>query len=106
MNNQEVFTKIYKKKIWGNGTPYSPSSGDGSLPEMALPYLQFVQNSIQNNKIESVFDFGHGDWTMWRDCKFENVSYLGIDIAEGLLERVGAIYENPRRQFRHSSELT
>jgi hypothetical protein len=106
MNNQDVFTKIYKQRIWGNGTPDSPSSGDGSLPEMSLPYLQFVQNSIQNNEIESVFDFGHGDWTMWRDYKFENVSYLGIDIAEGLSERVGAIYENPTRKFLHSSELT
>ena len=106
MNNQEVFTKIYKQKIWGNGTPNSPSSGDGSLPEMSLPYLQFVQNSIIDNEIKSVFDFGHGDWTMWRDYKFENVSYSGIDIAEGLSERVGAIYENPRRKFLHSSELT
>lgn len=106
MNNQEIFTKIYKDRIWGNGTPDSPSSGDGSLPEMSLPFLQFVQNVIQDNEIESVIDFGHGDWTMWRDYKFENVSYLGIDIAEGLSERVGAIYENSARKFCHSSKLT
>lgn len=106
MHNQDIFTKIYKDRIWGNGSPDSPSSGDGSLPEMSLPYLLFVQKVIQDHDIKSVCDFGHGDWTMWRDYKFENVSYLGIDIAEGLSERVGAIYENPTRKFRHSSELT
>ena len=105
MSNQEVFTKIYNDRIWGKGTPSSPSSGDGSHPDMSLPYLQLVKSSIQDKGIDTVFDFGHGDWMMWRDYKFENVSYLGVDIAEGLSERVGAIYENSRRKFRHSSEL-
>jgi len=105
MNNQDVFTRIYKEKIWGNGTQNSPSSGDGSLPKMSLPYLRFVQNTIQDYDIKSVFDFGHGDWTMWRDYKFEDVSYLGIDVAQGLSESVAAIYGNPRRRFRHSPEL-
>ena len=105
MSNQEVFTKIYKERIRGKGTPSSPSSGDGSLPDISLPYLQFVRSAIQDNEIESVFDFGHGDLVMWRDYKFEDVSYLGIDIAEGLSQRVGAIYENPTRKFRHSTEL-
>lgn len=105
MDNQQVFTKIYKDKIWGSGTPSSPSSGDGSLPEMSLPYLKFVQCIIQENNIEKVFDFGHGDWTMWRDYKFEDVSYLGVDIADGLSESVGNTYENPQRKFRHCLEL-
>ena len=105
MNNREVFTKIYEEKIWGKGTPSSPLSGAGSHPDMSLPYLQFVKSTIQSNGIKTVFDFGHGDWAMWRDYQFEDVSYVGVDTAVGLSERVGAIYGNSRRTFRPSSEF-
>lgn len=105
MSNEYVFTKIYNEKIWGKGTPSSPSSGAGSDPDMSLPYLQFVKSTIQSNGIKTVFDFGHGDWTMWRDYKFEDVSYIGVDIALGLSEKVGAVYGNLRKVFLHSSKF-
>jgi hypothetical protein len=45
-------------------------------------------------------DFGHGDWEMWENFKFENVSYIGFDVANNLSEMVQAKYGNSHRSFR------
>ena len=82
--NESAFERIYKEKIWGEGTLVSPLSGTGSNPDLAKPYVDFVRDTVRDFSIESVLDFGHGDWAMWRDYKFEETHYLGVDVVNDL----------------------
>lgn len=98
-SNAHIFSKIYKNSIWGDGT-LIPKSGIGSLPHNAEFYVNFVEKIISDYEIKSVVDVGHGDWKMWRDKSFENVSYYGVDVADGLSEEVTAKFGNPKRIFK------
>jgi hypothetical protein len=84
VERESVFSKIYLEKLWGSGTEFEPLSGAGSNPDVARPYVNFVQSIIGKFKISTVLDVGHGDWAMWRDYKFEDTNYIGVDVAHGL----------------------
>ncbi|CAN2171668.1 hypothetical protein MCEMRE195_00071 [Candidatus Nanopelagicaceae bacterium] len=100
MNPQEIFGKIYSEHVWGDGTKDSPLSGGGSLAVNAQDYVDFVRKFIENNQVESVVDFGHGDWQMWKNYTFENVTYFGLDVANKLSENIQQIYGNDKRSFQ------
>jgi hypothetical protein len=86
-STQHIFEKIYSTQRWKKRGESEPSSGPGSNPSVAQDYVEFVRQVIQDNKIDSVLDLGHGDWAMWRDYKFEDTSYLGLDVVPWLVER-------------------
>jgi len=97
----EVFTKIYEKRVWGQGSVSSPLSGPGSTPDNALPYVDFVKQTIDLYAISNVFDFGHGDWAMWRDYKFENTNYTGVDVVFELSKKNQESFGSQRIKFLH-----
>lgn len=68
----------------GSKVSVGSDSGEGSNPDFALPYVNFIKQIIDKYKVGSVLDFGHGDWEMWRDYRFENVRYTGLDVVEFL----------------------
>jgi hypothetical protein len=96
---ESIFSKIYRDHVWGTGGLDSPLSGQGSLPHVAKPYVDFVERIIERYAISSVLDVGHGDWKMWQDYKFENTNYLGIDVAESISESNMVKFGNDRRRF-------
>jgi hypothetical protein len=100
----EIFTTIYLENRWGDGIQI-PKSGVGSLPSNAVQYVRFIEKIITDYKIESVVDVGHGDWSMWRDYKFENVRYFGVDVSRGLSEQVSSQYGNPNRIFKFADGI-
>jgi len=99
IKQDSVFSQIYKNHIWGSGSADSPLSGRGSIPDVAYPYVDFVRNVILQYKIVSVLDVGHGDWSMWRDYKFENTNYLGVDVAAKISDQNNEKYGNLQRKF-------
>lgn len=100
MNYGEVFGKIYKNRVWGDGSETKPLSGSGSNPTNAATYVNYVKNFILTNGILSVVDFGHGDWQMWREYSFQGIGYLGVDVAEGLSAEIQAKYGDEIRHFK------
>ena len=100
-SDEDAFDKIYEKGIWGNGTSESPSSGTGSNPSAAIPYVDFIRANIRNLEIKSVLDLGHGDWAMWENYKFEDTSYLGVDVVQTLSTRNTEKYGSRNVEFRH-----
>jgi hypothetical protein len=102
VSNNEVFSEIYQSLKWGDGSYAKPLSGEGSVPELAAPYVEFVQRVIDQFDVKSVLECGHGDWSMWRDFKFEGIDYLGFDVADGLSENVSAIFGSENRKFLQS----
>lgn len=101
-----IFWKIYKEGVWGNGSRDYPFSGPGSNPDIALPYVNFVRKIIDEYKIETVLDVGHGDWAMWKDYKFEDLIYTGIDLAKGLSAQNTKILGSKNRKFLETSVLS
>jgi hypothetical protein len=100
---ESIFTKIYKEKVWGEGTLSSPLSGLGSAPEMAKPYVDLVSKIVKSLNITSILDIGHGDWVMWQDYKFEDTKYFGIDIAEDIGDQNTKIHGNENTHFKKVS---
>lgn len=99
MSLNEIFSQIYQKKQWGSKVSVGSDSGEGSDPDIALPYVNFVKQMIVKYKVGSVIDFGHGDWEMWRDYRFENVKYTGLDVVKFLSKELSIQFGNTNRKF-------
>ena len=99
MSLNDIFSQIYQKKHWGSKVSVGSDSGEGSNPDIALPYVNFIEQIIVKYKVGSVLDFGHGDWEMWRDYRFENVQYTGLDVVEFLSNELSIKYGGADRKF-------
>ena len=102
MNNKEIFSQIYSDKIWGDGVRV-PLSGSGSKPENSITYVNIIKTYILENDVNSILDFGHGDfemWKFWGDEAFSTVDYVGIDVVEKLSVLTELNYGNSNRKFK------
>lgn len=97
-NLRQVFDKIYKDRVWGDGI-HSPRSGSGSKPDNAITYVKFVKKIINDYGIESVTDFGHGDWLMWGDYRFHGISYTGIEVSKYAHDVAKSNFGSTERNF-------
>ncbi|OZB40145.1 MAG: hypothetical protein B7X48_06140 [Acidiphilium sp. 34-60-192] len=78
-NVRNVFEQIYEKNLWGFG------SGVGSLAENNIGYIKFLSDFLIDNEIDSVLDFGCGDWQFSQFINWNNVSYCGVDVVEKII---------------------
>lgn len=70
-----VFERIYRDKVWGEG------SGPGSDPVAAKPYLDYLRKLIAEKQIKHVVDVGCGDRRIYDGFTgFNEVWYMGVDI--------------------------
>src|SRR5262245_33658710 len=76
-----VFEKIYRTGLWGGG------SGRGSDPEVAQPYMLFLQDFLERNAIDSVVDIGCGDWSFSALIDWGSRRYLGVDVVPSVIEQ-------------------
>lgn len=74
------FSEIYDRNEWGYG------SGVGSLPLNNVAYINFIRMFIERNNIQSVVDFGCGDWQFSRFIGWAGVLYTGFDIVEDVIQ--------------------
>jgi SAM-dependent methyltransferase len=73
---KEVFTEIYRSKVWGDG------SGGGS-GEQAQPYCDFITQYLSWPITLTVLDIGCGDLSIARRIKWGVSRYIGIDATSG-----------------------
>jgi SAM-dependent methyltransferase len=90
LSAQDVFTKVYAEKMWGDGSE-TFYSGPGSNEEAAAPYADFVTRFIAEHQIRSVVDLGCGDFRVGRMITSSGVSFTGVDVVQPLID------ENSRR---------
>ena len=75
-----AFTNNYLTNKWIN------SSGRGSIPKNAMPFINYVQSFIITQPITSIVDIGCGDWELMKLVNIpESISYLGIDLVEHVI---------------------
>jgi SAM-dependent methyltransferase len=85
LSAQDVFTKVYAQKMWGDG-PEAFYSGPGSNGEAAAPYADFVTGFITEHSIRSVVDLGCGDFRVGRMIASSGVSVTGVDVVQPLID--------------------
>jgi SAM-dependent methyltransferase len=88
-----TFDKIYSHNRWGFG------SGHGSLPKVTEGYRRFVQDFIREHRVQTVVDFGCGDWQISRLMDWAGVEYLGLDVAQSVIENNRATYGGQNVRF-------
>jgi SAM-dependent methyltransferase len=83
---EDIFTRVYDEKIWGESSDGLGSSGSGSSAEASKPYVSFVNKFINKKKIRSVLDVGCGDGAITGYLRLgEKIKYIGIDVVEYLV---------------------
>jgi len=111
MNNdldkmQEVFEEIYITQKWVQGRENPESlSGPGSFPEVVVNWINRLQNFLHEKKINSVVDYGCGDFVVYKNFDWMNIQYTGIDISQKAIE-LAKINAPARENFKFICDKT
>jgi len=89
---KEIFTNIYDKNKWGNG------SGPGSSIKYNKKFIPFLQKSVNENN--TILDLGCGDFNYTSQIDFSNKTYIGIDCVESVIEKNNKDYSNSNIHFK------
>lgn len=82
---KKVFTTIYDDKEWGVSRN-SNTSGTGDILSN-LAFFQFFELFLTKTGIESLLDFGCGDWSLLKHINFpSNLKYTGIDVVDSVIK--------------------
>jgi SAM-dependent methyltransferase len=87
------FAEIYENNEWGYG------SGVGSLALNNIEYMKFLHTFLRSNGIESVVDLGCGDWQFSQFIDWGEATYLGLDVAETVIQHNRARFSRPNVGF-------
>ena len=96
-HHEEVFNSIYQQAAWGRNAEGEAFSGGGSLVEVARPYMDFLQNFLKENHIETVVDAGCGDWEFSRHINWDGIDYIGYDVVAYIIEKNKKNFSAPNK---------
>lgn len=93
--DKQIFTDVYKRNAWIGG------SGPGSKIENAGPFLTYLQNFIDKQKISTIVDIGCGDWELMKNIRIpDHIQYLGLDIVDEVITNNQAKYSKNNVHFK------
>jgi len=102
---KSLFTRIYQEHSWAeNGAIVDPrrpfNSGPGSKGEAAERYIDCINHFIAAQYIRSVVDLGCGDFRIGSRIARPEISYVGVDIVEPLIQANQAQFGTGRVRFQ------
>lgn len=98
---EKIFTNIYATGAWGFNDDGIGSSGADALLENSFPYIDFIQEFLTKNKIQSVLDVGCGDWSFSKAINWGTATYTGMDIVKSVIERNHQLFSTSNVSFIH-----
>lgn len=104
-NLTDIFEKVYKEAWWGVDENQNGTSGSGSEPKNAVPYIDFLKNFMAEKNIQSVVDAGCGDWQIARTINWEGINYLGFDASKTVIENNKNRFGKENIHFYHENFL-
>jgi hypothetical protein len=90
--NEAAFSKIYARHLWRGLS----LSGPGSDAARTIELRYFLEQFLNEHRIQSVVDLGCGDWSYGRLVDWGRARYLGIDV-------VPSVIENNQKLFARST---
>ncbi len=93
------FSEIYRENRWAAG------SGTGSKPENAVEYIAFISRFLRQNGVQSVVDFGCGDWQFSRFIDWSGIHYTGIDLVQTVIGRNTKEFSAQNITFKCTSDI-
>jgi SAM-dependent methyltransferase len=77
-------------------------SGFGSFVSSTVTYRYIIESFVRLNDVHKVLDLGCGDWQFSKLIPWDNydVSYLGLDLSQVIIEKNTATFGTERRQFK------
>jgi len=97
---QSIFTKIYEKNIWNNG------SGNGSSVRYNNVYINMLNKFLKDNSIKSVLDIGCGDWQFSQYINWNGIDYNGVDIVQSVIDTNNERFAKENINFFQIDPLT
>jgi hypothetical protein len=95
----EVFSTIYRKKLWGGRLSLGSCSGSGSRdPAVVAPYIEAVSGFLREIGSPSVIDIGCGDFHVSSQLVSYSGGYIGCDVVDFVIAQNRR--KHPRVEFR------
>jgi hypothetical protein len=88
------FVQIYSSGGWNK-----LGSGHGSAVEYTKGYRAFLENFIHYNHVQSIVDFGCGDWAFSSQVNWQGAAYLGLDCVPAVIRANKVRYERGSVRF-------
>lgn len=93
---EEIFTLIYNTKYWNN---IESISGPGSSIKQTEKIIQGINNFLKDFNIKSVIDIPCGDFNWMQYTNLSQISYIGADIVEDLINKNNSKYKTDHVNF-------
>jgi len=102
---EDVFTRIYEYRCWGNNnnTEYNGSSGSGSdINYNKENYIPFLKKFITDNNIKNIVDLGCGDFRCGKLIYDDlDIIYTGYDAYKKVVDYNSKQHLLPKYSFKH-----
>lgn len=85
--SEDIFSEIYRAGDWGKDEWGYGISGPGSTLQEGRPFIEFLQNFLEEHEIHSIVDIGCGDWMLAKEIDWGQRTYIGIDVVEEIIKR-------------------
>jgi SAM-dependent methyltransferase len=99
---EEVFTNIYTEGLWARDEAGQGTSGPGSTLQTTEQYREFLEKFLVERGVESVVDFGCGDWEFSQAIDWNGAKYTGYDVVAPIIEMNKEKYAQPNIDFIHA----
>ena len=101
LSNKEIFTKIYKEKIWNRESQLEFDSGPGSHDiKVTKPYVKAILEFLKDKKNSAVIDLGCGDFNIGSQIYKHTKQYVAIDVVDILIQKNIKLYKSPNLTFK------
>jgi hypothetical protein len=98
----EVFSAVYREKLWGSTTDSEYCSGDGSHQDtLVRPYVESVRSFLAGfPELSVAVDLGCGDFNVGSQLVTEFSQYIAVDVVPELVGRTGRNFGHLGASFR------
>lgn len=90
--NREIFSRIYKNKLWDRNSNFKFNSGTGSHDKIIVEEYSNVINEFLSRKNLTVVDIGCGDFNIASNYYLNCKKYYGIDVVPELISHLKKTY--------------
>ncbi|MCL5017114.1 MAG: class I SAM-dependent methyltransferase [Patescibacteria group bacterium] len=97
----KTYLKVNKfnyKDYWQNRYLAGGNSGAGSYGVLAEFKSDVINSFVKDREIKSIIEFGCGDGNQLKYMNYNNILYLGFDVAKNAIQSCGDLFKNDMKK--------